>query len=66
MSRLSFIEFVCIVAIGIAMVEVPAGHRFFRMPEALTVSAPAGPVASADGAAPSRVDLHPRPSEGRR
>jgi hypothetical protein len=66
MSRLSFIELVCIVAIGIAMVEVSAGHRFFRMPEALTVSAPGGPVASADGAAPSPVDLHPRPSEGRR
>ena len=66
MSRLSFIEFVCIVAIGIAMVEVSAGHRFFRMPEALSVSAPAGPAASADGAAASRVDLHSRPSVGRR
>ena len=29
MARVSFVEFVCIVAIGVAMVELP-GHRFLR------------------------------------
>ena len=66
MFRLSFIEFVCVVAIGIAMVELSAGHRFFRMPEALTVSAPVGVAAGADGPAVSRADLRPRPAVGQR
>ena len=44
MFRLSFVEFACIVAIGVAMVELPAGHRFFRLPEILSA-----PATSASG-----------------
>ena len=52
MFRLSFVEFACIVAIGVAMVELPAGHRFFRLPEVLSA-----PATSASGSG-TGADAH--------
>ena len=51
MARVSFVEFVCIVAIGVAMVELP-GHRFLR---------PAGTETTLTRASPAVVagDAHP-------
>ena len=37
MARISFVEFLCIVAIGVAMVEAP-GHGFLRQPGASVVA----------------------------
>jgi len=58
MTRLSLIEFICIVAIGMAMVEFAAGDRQVRETNAsvlaakLSAAADAGPPASA-GKAPA-------------
>jgi hypothetical protein len=51
MRRLSFIEFVCIVAIGMAMVEFAAGDRQARETNASVLAAK---LAAAVDAAPSR------------
>ena len=69
MFRLSFVEFACIVAIGVAMVELPAGHRFFRLPEILSA-----PATSASGtgagagarASASHAGASSRAAEGHR
>ena len=50
MRRLSFIEFVCIVAIGMAMVEFAAGDRQTRETNASVLAAK---FAAAADAAPS-------------
>ncbi len=51
MRRLSFVEFVCIVAIGMAMVEFAAGDRQARETNASVLAAK---LAAAVDAAPSR------------
>ena len=59
MRRLSFIEFVCIVAIGMAMVEFAAGDRQARETNASVLAAK---LAAAVDAAPSRdaaIEQHP-------
>jgi len=67
MFRLNFVEFACIVAIGVAMVELPAGHRFFRLPEILSA-----PATSASGtgagarASASHAGASSRAAEGHR
>jgi hypothetical protein len=63
MFRLSLVEFACIVAIGVAMVELSAGHRFPLTPETPKASAPAGPSATATA---SRAGMGSGPSESRR
>jgi len=56
MARVSFVEFVCIVAIGVAMVELP-GHRFLRPAgtETTLARAPVPAVVAADAAHPGAV-----------
>ena len=54
MARVSFVEFVCIVAIGVAMVELP-GHRFLRPAGTETGLARAPAVVAADAARPGAV-----------
>lgn len=65
MFRLSFVEFACIVAIGMAMVAPSSGDRFFRLPETLTVPAPAGPGPAA-GTSPIQGSVTPPQAEGHR
>lgn len=53
MTRLSFIEFLCIVAIGMAMVEFAAGDRQVRETNASVLATKVSPAAEA-GPAPTR------------
>ena len=57
MARVSFVEFVCIVAIGVAMVELP-GHRFLRPAGTETTMARA-PAPVATDAAHREVAVRP-------
>lgn len=65
MFRLNFVEFACIVACGVAMVELSAGHRFVLQPVTVSASALAASGAGA-AAGSSRADVNPRSQAGRR
>lgn len=58
MARVSFVEFVCIVAIGVAMVELP-GHRFLRPASGETTTLARAPAAT--GADVARPVVTPSP-----
>lgn len=62
MVRISFVEFLCIVAIGVAMIEIP-GHGFSRSPGP---SVAAGPVEARVVAARPEVYVHTSPQENHR
>jgi hypothetical protein len=65
--RLSFVEGVCLVAIGVAMVELQDGHRFARpgITPGATVAVAAKPAAAAR-VDPLNAAAGPRSHEGRR
>ena len=65
--RLSFVEGVCLVAIGVAMVELQDGHRFARqgISPSATVAVAAKPAAAAR-VDPLNAAAESRSHEGRR
>jgi len=60
MTRISFVEFLCILAIGVAMVEAP-GHGFLKQSGAR--AAPEKMAATTPHATVREVNVRPLPPE---